>query len=138
METFTIELIFNVAAQFYRPKTFSSFKNFLPEQLNLEGQWEVRVSELTYPLMYQNVTEGMFMFFDEKFQTRLNFTIWKPLFTLPLQMLLRPWKLSFKRNAITVKAVSQLKCLEERKNLRYTLQMEDLVFPSLVQTWETF
>ena len=46
--------------------TLSSFTNFLPEQLNLEGQWEVAISETSYPSMYQNITEGKFKFFDEK------------------------------------------------------------------------
>ena len=34
---------------------------------------------------------------------------------------------SFKKDTITAKIVSQLKCLEERKKLRFTLQMKDLV-----------
>ena len=34
--------------------------------MNLEGQWEVAVSEISYPSMYQNVTEGKFMFFEKK------------------------------------------------------------------------
>ena len=35
-------------------------------QVNLEGQWEVAISEMSYPSMYQNITEGKFKFFDEK------------------------------------------------------------------------
>ena len=34
--------------------------------MNLDGQWEVAISEISYPSMYQNVTEGRFMFYDEK------------------------------------------------------------------------
>ena len=34
--------------------------------MNLEGQWEIEISELSYPSMYQNVAEGKFMFFDKK------------------------------------------------------------------------
>ena len=36
------------------------------EQVNLDGQWEVAISEISYPSMCQNVTEGKFMFYDEK------------------------------------------------------------------------
>ena len=50
----------------YTDNTLSSFTNFLPEQVNLEGQWEVANSEISYPTMYQNLTEGKFKFFDEK------------------------------------------------------------------------
>ena len=32
----------------------------------MEGQWENAVSEISYPSMYQNITEGNFEFFDEK------------------------------------------------------------------------
>ena len=66
MECFTIELVSNASAQFFSDNTLSSFTNFLPEQLNLDGQWEVAISEISYPSMYQNVTEGKIMFFDKK------------------------------------------------------------------------
>ena len=66
MGSFTIELVSNASAQLFPDKTLSSFTNFLTEQLNLDGQWEVAISEISYPPMYQNVTEGKFMFFDKK------------------------------------------------------------------------
>ena len=66
MESFTIELVSNASAQLFPDNTLSSFTNFLTEQLNLDGQWEVAISEKSYPSMYQNVTEGKFMFFDTK------------------------------------------------------------------------
>ena len=61
MESFTIELVSNASAQLFPDNTLSSFTNFLTEQLNLDGQWEVAISETSYPSMYQNVTEGKFM-----------------------------------------------------------------------------
>ena len=66
MESFTIELVCNASGELFPDNTLSSFTNFLPEQLNLEGQWEVAISERSYPSMYQNITEGTFKFFDEK------------------------------------------------------------------------
>ena len=38
----------------------------MPEQVNLDGQWEVAIFEISYLSRYQNVTEGKFMFYDEK------------------------------------------------------------------------
>ena len=32
----------------------------------MEGQWEVAISKISYPSMYQKLTEGKFKFFDEK------------------------------------------------------------------------
>ena len=63
MESFTIELVSNASAQLFPDKTPSSLTNFSPEQLNLDGQWVVAISEISYPSMYQNVMEGKFMFF---------------------------------------------------------------------------
>ena len=66
MESFTIELVSNASAQLFPDNTLSSFTTFLPEQLNLEDQWEVAISEMSYPSMYQIVTEGKLIFFDKK------------------------------------------------------------------------
>ena len=67
MDSFTIKLVSNASGELFPGKTLSSFTNFLPEQVNLEGQWEVAISEISYPSMYQNITEGNFKFFDKKF-----------------------------------------------------------------------
>ena len=83
MESFTIELVSNASAQLFPDNTLSSFTNFLPEQLNLDGQWDVAISEISYPSMYQNVTEGKFMFFDKKLSNSSEFHY------------LEPWFLSF-------------------------------------------
>ena len=66
MDSFTIELFSNASSQIFPNNTLSSFKNFFPEQVTLDGQWEVAISEISYPSMYQNVTEGKFVFYDEK------------------------------------------------------------------------
>ena len=67
MESFTIELVSNASGELFPDNTFSSFTNFLPEQLNMEGQREVAISELSCPSIYRNITEGKYKFFDEKF-----------------------------------------------------------------------
>ena len=65
MDSFTVELGSNASSQLLPNNTLSSFTNFLPEQVNLDGQWEVEISEISYPSMYRNVTQGKFMFYDE-------------------------------------------------------------------------
>ena len=67
VDSFSIELVFNVSSHLFPNNTLSSFTKFLPEEVNLDGQSEVAISEICYPSMYQNVTEGKFMFYDEKF-----------------------------------------------------------------------
>ena len=67
MDSFTIELVSNASGELFPDNTLSSFTNFLPEQVNMEGQWEVAISEISHPSMYRNITEGKFKFFDKKF-----------------------------------------------------------------------
>ena len=64
MDSFTIELVSNASFNCYPKNSLSSFTNFLPEQLLLKGEWEVAISEMSYPLLYQNVTEGKFTFIE--------------------------------------------------------------------------
>ena len=59
-------MVSNASGELFADNTLSCFTNFLPEHLNLEGQWEVANSEISQPSMYQNLTEGKFKFFDEK------------------------------------------------------------------------
>ena len=66
MDSFKIELVSNASGELFPNNTLSSFTNFLPEQVNLEGQWELAISEIFYPSMYKNITEGKFKFFHEK------------------------------------------------------------------------
>ena len=66
MDSCTIELVSNASSQLFPNNTLTSFTNFLPEQVDLDGQWEVAISEISYPSMYQNVTDRKLMFYDEK------------------------------------------------------------------------
>ena len=56
MESFSKELVSKATAQLILDITFGAFTKFLQEQLNLEDQWEVTISEMSYPSMYHNVT----------------------------------------------------------------------------------
>ena len=89
--------------------------------------------------MYQNVIEGKFLFFLMKyFQSRQYSTNWKLVFTFPIRILLKPRRLSIKKNTNSTRTVSRSKCTEESKKLRLTLQRKDVVSHSLGKTWITF
>ena len=66
MDSFTIDLVSNASGESFPDNTLSSFTNFLPEQVTLEEQLEVAISEISYPSIYQKITEGKFKYFDEK------------------------------------------------------------------------
>ena len=78
MDSFTIELVSNASSQLFSNTTLSSFTNFLPEQVILDGQWEVAISEISYSSMYQNVTERKFMFYDEKLSKTTEANYFEP------------------------------------------------------------
>ena len=60
MNSFTVELVSNASFDCYPNNTLSPFTNFLPEQINLEVEWDVPITELSYPSLYQNFTDGKF------------------------------------------------------------------------------
>ena len=66
MDSFTIELVSNASFNCYPNNSLNSFTNFLPEQIHLKGEREVAISEISYPSLYQNVTEGKFTFVDDR------------------------------------------------------------------------
>ena len=60
-------MVSNAPAQLFPDKTLSPSANILTEQLNVEGQWEVAISEIAYPSMYQNG------FYDKKLSNSSQF-----------------------------------------------------------------
>ena len=64
MSSFTVELISNASFDCYPSNTLSSFSNFLLEKINLEGEWEVAIPEISYPSLYHNITDGKFFYLD--------------------------------------------------------------------------
>ena len=62
METHIVELVSNASMHVYPDNTMASFVNFLPEQITLDGTWEVALLEISYPALYHNVTDGRFRF----------------------------------------------------------------------------
>ena len=66
MDSLTIELVSKTSSQLFPNNTLSSCTKLLLEQVKLDGQWEVAISEISHPSMYQNVREGNFMFYNEK------------------------------------------------------------------------
>ena len=62
MDSFIIELVSSASTNVYPENTLASFSNFLPDQLTLEGNWEVALLEISYPSLYNNITDGKFWY----------------------------------------------------------------------------
>ena len=60
METFSVELHSSASSKLYPQNTVASFTNFLPDQINLEGEWEVALTEICFSSKFFIITEGSF------------------------------------------------------------------------------
>ena len=89
MDSFTIELVSNASSGLFPDNTLSSFTNFLPDQVNLDGQWEVAILEISYPSMYQNFTDGKFLFYYPNYSKTTSAITWNLGCILPYPTL---WK----------------------------------------------
>ena len=76
------------------------------DKLNLNGQVEVTIPELSYPSKNDKNSRREFVVFRSKFfHSCLDYIIRDTDFTLLLPILLKQWLLSFKKNGIKVVAV---------------------------------
>ena len=66
----------------------------------------------------------IYVFWQETFKFVRILLSGNLVFTLPLRLFMKPWTLSFKKDTITAKVVSQLQCIDERKQLRFILKNE--------------
>ena len=78
MEWFTKKLVSNASAKLFPGNTLSSFTKLLPEQLNLEGQGKVAISEMFYPSIYRNAIAKKIMIFDKKLSNLSEFYYQEP------------------------------------------------------------
>ena len=62
---FAVELVLNDSYDGYANSKISSLTNFLPEQINIAGEREVAITELSCPSLYQNIKEGKIFHLDE-------------------------------------------------------------------------
>ena len=52
----------NASLNYYLDNILSTFSNFLHKQFNLNGHWEVALTETTYPIKFKKVIDGTFIF----------------------------------------------------------------------------
>ena len=59
MDQFYIRLPSNSSHDYYPDNTTSSFTTKLPDELNLNGRWEVGLKEIQYPIFWYNIEESI-------------------------------------------------------------------------------
>ena len=131
-------MVSNASGELFPDNTLSSFTNFLPEQLNSEGQWEVAISEISYPSMYQNITEGKVKFFDEKLSKSTSTYILEPgLYASITDIAEAMNRLIQERNNHNETCIT-VKVSRRTQKVVSLLQTIPLVSHSVAPTWVTF
>ena len=67
-------------------QNLSSCPNFVPEQVDLNGQWEVAISEVSYPSKYQNDGRKKIWFTMKNYQEQKISTFLSQTYILQLEI----------------------------------------------------
>ena len=57
--SFTITLVSSAARNVFKDNTLANFKNLLSQEINLQGEWRVVVTEITFLTQINNVTDNI-------------------------------------------------------------------------------
>ena len=58
-DEFTIHLVSSASMNIFPDNTLANFKNFLSQEINLEDDWRVAISEIIFPANLYNVTDSL-------------------------------------------------------------------------------
>ena len=62
-DEFTVHLISTASMDYFRDNTLARFRNFCKEEIALDGDWRVALSEIIFPTKLNNVTDEEFTYF---------------------------------------------------------------------------
>ena len=62
-DEFTVHLISTASMDYFPDNTLASFRNFCKEEIALDGDWRVALSEIIFPSKLNNVTDEEFTYF---------------------------------------------------------------------------
>ena len=96
---------------------------FWPEQLNLERQWEVANSEISYISMFQIVTEEKFMFYDTKLSNSSEYYRLEPGLYRSIIDIVETMKTLIEENHNYTKTFVAVKVSRRAKKLNFTSQL---------------
>ena len=79
-DEFTLHLISTASMDFFPDNTLASFRIFCKEEIALDGDWRVALSEIIFPIKINNVTDEEFTYFRASEVVASN-TISRPYYT---------------------------------------------------------
>ena len=66
MNEFTVHLVSSASMNIFPQNTLSSFKNYFNEEINLEGDWRVALSEIIFPAKINQVNKSDLKIFSSE------------------------------------------------------------------------
>ena len=66
MNEFTVHLVSSASMNIFPQNTLSSFKNYFNEEISLEGDWRVALSEIIFPAKINQVNKSDLKIFSSE------------------------------------------------------------------------
>ena len=63
--SFTITLVSSASMNIFNDNSLASFKNLLSENIDLQGEWRVALTEITFPTHINNVTDTKLVYYKK-------------------------------------------------------------------------
>ena len=64
-DSFSITLVSSASMNIFIDNSLASFKNLLSEDIDLQGEWRVALSEITFPTHFNNVTDTKIVYYKK-------------------------------------------------------------------------
>ena len=64
--SFTITLVSSASINIFNDNSLASFKNLLSENIDLQGEWRVALTEITFPTHINNVTDTKLVYYKKR------------------------------------------------------------------------
>ena len=64
-ESFTVTLVSSASMKIFSENSLANFKNILNEEINLQGEWKVALTEITFPVHINNVTDTKLIYYKK-------------------------------------------------------------------------
>ena len=64
-DSFTITLVSSASMNIFNNNSLASFKNLLSENIDLQGEWRVALTEITFPTHINNVTDTKLVYYKK-------------------------------------------------------------------------
>ena len=64
-DSFTVTVVSSASMNIFSENSLANFKNLLNEEINLQGEWKVALTEITLPAHINNVTDTKLIYYKK-------------------------------------------------------------------------